>query len=80
MTNEVAATGKIITGTVVSLTSAGVSWLPQIEAFLRMGASLIAIASGGLVIWFAVADRRRVKSPIKRDRLDQQNKEDENNK
>lgn len=60
-TNEVAHTAKMVTGAAVSGASATIAYIPQFEAFLRMGASLVAIISGCVVIWFAFSDRRKRK-------------------
>lgn len=52
MTNEVAG-DKVVTAS-VSLLAMALSWLPQIEAVLRVAASLLSVIAGAVVVWPSV--------------------------
>lgn len=45
------------TGAAVSFAAAAASWVENIEAFLRVAGSFVALISGCVVIYFAVLDR-----------------------
>ena len=49
MTNEV--TGGKVAAAVVTTLATIMSYLPHVEAFLRIGASVLAIVSGSIVVW-----------------------------
>lgn len=49
MTNEVAG-GKVVAAG-ISLLATIMSYLPHVEAVLRIGASMLAIISGTIVVW-----------------------------
>lgn len=58
MTNE---TGRAIGGAMISGGAALASWATQIEQFLRMGASAVAILSGLVVIWSVIRNQLKKK-------------------
>ena len=60
MTNS--ETARAITGVVVTAGAAATSYAEQIEQYLRMGASLVAIVSGVVVIWSVLWKHYKKKS------------------
>lgn len=49
MTNDVA--GGKVAAAAITLLATVTSYLPHVEAVLRIGASMLAIVSGSIVVW-----------------------------
>lgn len=56
-----ATLGKMAGGSGVALFGAAVSWMDNAEQLLRMGASVVAIASGVVVILVALKNSKNKK-------------------
>lgn len=53
--------GKTLVSGITMFASAGTSWIDELERLMRIGASAMALISGGVMLWFFIKDRKQKK-------------------